>query len=130
MSLRDYFKTIRAAIEGIENHGFTDSIEYDEQKRFGKQAVLTIKLVFINGNQLFIKEYIDWRYGINRVSYAYHYQNNRQELIFRYDNAKHRPLLEEREHKHFHDGAVRMIAAPNIEDLLYEAIETIESERI
>ena len=36
--------------------------------------------------------------------YAYHYQNERGELIFRYDNAAHRPSLPKPEHKHPPEG--------------------------
>ncbi len=36
----------------------------------------------------------------SKVKYGYHYQDSRKALIFRYDNANHKPALSQREHKH------------------------------
>ena len=58
------------------------------------------KIVLVDGSVLHIKEYIDAKYKIERVSYAYQYQDRDGELIFRYDNAVHRPALGYRKHKH------------------------------
>jgi hypothetical protein len=45
-------------------------------------------------------------YAIQKVSYAYQYQDKNGDLIFRYDNAVHRPALEFKEHKHTKGGVI------------------------
>lgn len=93
MLLNEYLALFRKTLGKIENYGYSDSIEIKEEIRANKQAVLNAKVVLIDNSVLHIKEYIDARYGIERMSYAYQYQDREGNLIFRYDNAKHRPEL-------------------------------------
>ena len=58
-------------------------------------------LEFSNGSQLIFREFVDATQNEPRLMYAYHYQNAAQELVFRYDNAAHRPALSEPAHKHY-----------------------------
>ena len=37
-----------------------------------------------------------------KIMYAFHYQDTDHNLIFRYDNAAHKPALPQPEHKHTH----------------------------
>jgi hypothetical protein len=75
MSLHDYLETFRQAIEKIEVYGYTDSVEIKEELRPNRQAVIKAKIVFINNSVLHIREYIDAKYTVQKVSYAYHYQD-------------------------------------------------------
>ena len=45
------------------------------------------EIVLVDGSVLFVREYIDAKYKIEKVSYAYQYQDREGKLIFRYDNA-------------------------------------------
>ena len=76
MLLRNYLNSLHKEIEKLENYGFIESLEVKEEIRAIKQALFTARVVFINGSELHIKEYIDARYKIERVSYAYCYYNN------------------------------------------------------
>jgi hypothetical protein len=105
MSLRNYLATFHEGIQKLEDYGYTESTEIREEIRPNKQAVIKGKIVLVDGSVLHIKEYIDAKYKIERVSYAYQYQDRDGELIFRYDNAVHRPALGYREHKHTKDGS-------------------------
>jgi phage host-nuclease inhibitor protein Gam len=58
----------RNALEKIEKYGYSDFIEIREEIRANKQAVLNAKVVLIDNSVLYIKEYIDARYGIERLS--------------------------------------------------------------
>lgn len=51
--------------------------------------------------------------------YTYHYQNALHGLIFRYDNALHRPRLASPDHRHSADG-IQLVPAPALEDVLLE----------
>ncbi|NIM14673.1 MAG: hypothetical protein GTO45_21875, partial [Candidatus Aminicenantes bacterium] len=75
MSLRDYLDHFRQEIAKFEDYGYAESTEVKEEIRVLKQAVLTAKIVLLNGSELHIKEYIDARYKIEKVAYAYHYQD-------------------------------------------------------
>ena len=116
MSLHDYLELFRQAVEKVEDYGYAESIEINEEIRPNKQAVI------IDGSVLHIKEYIDAKYTIQKVSYAYQYQNRDGDLIFRYDNAIHRPALEFKEHKHIKGGVIIEAILPDVSDILDEVL--------
>ena len=122
MLLNEYLDLFHKSIEKIENYGYSDSVEIQEEIRANKQAVLNAKVVLIDNSVLYIKEYIDAKYGINKMSYAYQYQDRDGQLIFRYDNAVHRPPLGFKEHKHSGDGTISEYALPDIFDLVDEVV--------
>ena len=125
MLLHKYFVLFHKSIEKLENYGYTESIEIKEEIRPNKQAVLKAKIVLVNKSILYIKEYIDAKYTMQKLSYAYQYQANNGELIFRYDNAVHRPALGFIEHKHTKDGAIIEASLPDISDIVDEVIECL-----
>jgi len=125
MSLRNYLATFHEGIQKLEDYGYTESTEIREEIRPNKQAVIKGKIVLVDGSVLHIKEYIDAKYKIERVSYAYQYQDRDGELIFRYDNAVHRPALGYREHKHTKDGVIVEASLPDISDVIDEVIECL-----
>ena len=125
MLLHKYFVLFQKSIEKFENYGYTDSVEIKEEIRPNKQAVIKAKIVLVNRSILHIKEYIDAKYTMQKLSYAYQYQTNNGELIFRYDNAVHRPALGFREHKHTKDGAIIEASMPDISDIVDEVIECL-----
>jgi hypothetical protein len=90
MLLRDYLYLFRQSIEKLKNYGYSESIEIEEEIRPNKQAIIKAKIVLINSSVLHIKEYIDAKYKIQKVSYAYQYQDIHGKLTFRYDNATHK----------------------------------------
>ncbi len=127
MSLRDYVNNLRLQIDKLEDHGFSESLEFQEEIRANKQAVIFVKVVLFNGSSLIVKEYIDARYKIERISYAYHYQDSRGNCIFRYDNAVHKPRLPFREHKHTKDGRIIEATLPGISELTDEVLRHLST---
>ena len=53
--------------------------------------------------------------------YAYHYQDADSNLVFRYDNAAHKPALPQVEQKHTTEG-VEMTGAPTFEGVIDEIL--------
>jgi hypothetical protein len=53
--------------------------------------------------------------------YAYHYQDESNALVFRYDNATHRPLLPQTEQKHASSG-VQVCPAPTMAQVVDEIL--------
>ena len=122
MLLRNYLKLFRQALEKLENYGYTESIEIKEEIRPNKQAIIKAKITLVDRSVLHIKEYLDAKYKIEKVSYAYQYQDRNGELIFRYDNAVHRPALRFKEHKHTKDGVIIEASLPDISDIIDEVV--------
>ena len=122
MLLDEYLDLFHKGIEKIEIYGYADSIEIREEIRANKQAILNAKVILIDNSVLYVKEYIDGRYGIDRVSYAYQYQDRDGNLIFRYDNAKHRPELGFKAHKHLSNGTISAATLPDIFDLVDDIV--------
>jgi hypothetical protein len=122
MSLREYLERLREGIELLHKYDYTESIQINEQIRPNKQAVVNAKLVLNNGSVLYIKEYIDAKHGTDRVTYAYHFNDRDGKLLFRYDNAVHKPALRFKAHKHNADGTIEYAALPDIFDLVDDII--------
>ena len=123
MSLRDYLVFFHRAVERIDNYGFAESIDIKEERRAAKQAIIKSKIILVDGSVLHVKEYIDAKYTIEKVNYAYQYQDSDGNLIFRYDNARHRPDLGFSNHKHLSDGSiVDESSMPDISDVVDEVI--------
>lgn len=86
-----------------------------------------MEVVYVDGSSLKIREYLDAKYRIERVSYAYQYQDKNNVLIFRYDNAPHRPSLGFMEHKHTSSGDAVRAELPDADDLVDEILEYIKT---
>jgi len=112
----------RRGIEKLENYGYTESIDIKEEIRPNKQAIIKARIVLVDSSVLHIREYIDAKYRIEKVSYAYQYQDRNGELIFRYDNAVHRPALRFKGHKHTKDGDIMEASLPDISDIVDEVV--------
>ncbi len=125
MSLRDYLASFHQAIAKIDDYGFAESIDIKEEIRPAKQAGTNAKIDLVDGSVLHIRVYIDAKYKIEVVSYAYQYHDAKGKLIFRYDNARHKPELEFKGHKHLYDGSMVQSSMPVISDVVEEVIKYI-----
>ena len=123
MSLNEYLDQRQHALERLESYGFSESIEIKQEIRSGKQAVISIQVVLVDSSTLIIREYIDAKYKVEKISYAYQYQSGDGNLIFRYDNAKHKPSLGFAEHKHTANGEIMYCQSPDISVLMNEVIK-------
>lgn len=121
MSISEYLASIRRAIERLDTYGFAESIIFQEEIRAGKQAIIKAEIVLVDGSCLLIREYVDSKYGIEKLSYAYQYQDREGALIFRYDNAAHKPKLEKAGHRHSPDDIV-VAEPPDMAELVDEVI--------
>jgi hypothetical protein len=122
MLLSNYLESLRKGIEKLENYGYTESVDIREEIRPNKQAIVKAKIVLVDSSVLHIKEYIDAKYTIEKVAYAYQYQDRDGNFIFRYDNAVHRPALGFKEHKHSKDGVIIESSLPDILDVIDEVV--------
>ncbi|MDZ8140766.1 MAG: DUF6516 family protein [Nostoc sp. DedQUE04] len=66
---------------------------------------------------------------ITYIDYRYHFQNEQNSLIFRYDSTPYFPNLPSfPHHKHLFDNVIAC-EKPHIADVLQEVIEFLESEQ-
>lgn len=95
-------------------------------QRAGGQAVIRGEMSFTNGYRFSFREYLD-SYGkqIDKVSYSYHFQNQDDMLIFRYDNSPHKPALSQPEHRHSPEIIVETVP-PQLSDLFLELLSYLE----
>lgn len=116
--------------EVIDRYARTDLIvatELNADARTPKMGVIKGVITFVDGSQLFFTEYVDARYRLEKLTYAYHCQSAEGDLIFRYDNATHKPTLTFPCHKHLPDGTAIESAPPEFSALIDEVMERFVS---
>jgi len=87
---------------------------------------IRLKLVWSDGSELHVREFIDLAAHPVRLSYAYHYQTAGQQLIFRYDNARHKPDLGFANHRHASDGSITQVpTVPDLGQIVTEVVNTM-----
>lgn len=77
-------------------------------------------VTFIDDSRLFFTEYLDLRFRPEKITYSFHYQTRDGALLFRYDNARHKPALDYPDHKHLADGRVIQVEPPELARVLDE----------
>ena len=78
-------------------------------------------LQFNDDSELHLREFVDTSLSEPRLMYAYHYQDMNEALVFRYDNATHRPLLPQAGHKHTPES-VQVSPAPTLAQVIDEIL--------
>ena len=71
---------------------------------------------------LHFREYVDVTQAEPKLMYAYHCQDADHNLIFRYDNAAHKPALPQPEHKHTRLG-IEAAPVPTLADVLDQIVQ-------
>lgn len=116
-----------AALAGIvDNYSQTDLIvdsAIAADCRTVKIGVIRGTITFIDESRLFFTEYLDLRYKTEKLTYSYHYQTLNGVLLFRYDNARHKPELGFPDHKHLSDGQTVQAELPNLDGILDEIMD-------
>ena len=125
MSVRDHLGAFHRALDRLDDYGFAESIDINEEIRASKQAVIKATVILVDQSVLQITEYVDARYKVQKISYAYQYHDPNGRLIFRYDNATHKPAMGFKGHKHINDGSIMQCSAPDISDVIDEVITHI-----
>jgi hypothetical protein len=100
MFVKDYLADLTETINDYTTSGFIVISEITSDFRSDKIGIIHGKIVFVDESILFFKEYLDLRHKIDKKAYSFHYQDRNNNLIFRYDNAWHKPRLAFSEHKH------------------------------
>lgn len=116
----EYWQRVQATLNDLLAAGHVLSVQLQADQRSATKGLLAGTLSFPDESELHFREYVDLSLSEPRQTYAYHYQNRDAQLIFRYDNAAHRPPLLVREHKHTSEGVV--IQLPPVLELVIDEI--------
>ena len=114
MSFQIYLEQIQIVLNDTLSSGSASLIEFQAERRSATAGFLAGVLQFEDGSQ-----YVDTGQAQQRLMYAYHFQDAAKQLVFRYDNAAHRPTLSQPEHKHTSHG-VQLTTAPTLQEVLDE----------
>ncbi|OQY30361.1 MAG: hypothetical protein B6244_00440 [Candidatus Cloacimonetes bacterium 4572_55] len=124
MRIQAYFDRIKQTVDQFSTMAMMLDSTIQFEDRPGDQGYLNGTIRFVDGSALHFSEYIDAEETqYNKVTYRYHYQDANNELIFRYDNAIHRPKLPYREHKHV-SAQISQADQPSLNDVLFEIFES------
>lgn len=116
---------LTSGLQTFDDYGLSTYIDISADLRSGEQAVLKAKVLLVDATELHIRLFYLSGRANTLLSYAYQYQQADGTLIFRYDNAKHKPDLGFEHHKHQADGKIVAAEPPRIEDLVQEVLDHI-----
>jgi len=125
MHIREYFLEIQNLLNQISGISVQE-INFDERSEF--IGYIKGRTVFINGYILYISEYVDVEYAIEKIKYSYHFMQG-DRMIFRYDNASDphvKYLRTYPNHKHTSNEQIIESEPPNLEVVLEEIISILE----
>ncbi len=119
--LSEYLRNLTAIVADMSEAGLLLSSELTSNFRTSKIGLVKGAVLFTDDSTLFFKEYLDLRYVIEKEMYAFHYQDENGRLLFRYDNASHKPSLDFIDHKHIGEQIIPS-KVPNLGNVLEEII--------
>lgn len=128
MLLTEYLQNLAKIIDEYAKTGFIITSELKVDARTEKIGLIKTSIEFADDSKLFVTEYVDLRYKIEKLTYSFHYQDKDNNLILRYDNASHKPALSFRNHKHF-KGTISQSEIPELGDVLDEIINDFLSAK-
>lgn len=118
----EYVQEIENVLNATIAAGEATSVSIQFEQRSALRGFIIGLLQFSDGSELHLREFVDISLLTPRLMYAYHYQDANQQLIFRYDNAAHRPALPQVEHKHTQSDIVAS-HAPTLAEVIDEVLQ-------
>ena len=121
-NFNEYAQRLVDLFESALASGQAVAIDQTIDQRSAMRGIIAGILYFEDGSELHFREYVDISQAEPRLMYAYHYQTKEHKLIFRYDNAAHKPALPQPDHKHYQDQVTLLPKPPSVEALLDEIL--------
>lgn len=122
--MQSYFAQIKTLIDQYAATSFVLEARISFELRPGNQGYLVGSVTFLDNSILHFKEFLDKTGEVtDKLMFSYHYQDADHQLIFRYDNARHKPPLTSPEHKHLPEEVI-VASAPILADVLTEIVVT------
>jgi len=124
MLLTEYLSGLVRTIDEYSKSGYVLTSELKIDARTEKIGLIKGTIIFIDNSKLFFTEYLDLRYRIEKLTYSFHYQDKNSKLIFRYDNAIHKPALSFEDHEHIRNHIIQS-EIPELRNVLEEIISDL-----
>lgn len=121
MSIDEYFQSQIALLSSLP---FVTSPQVSIEKRADTVGFIRGVVEFLDGSELHYRELVDLRQPLRLVMYAYHYQDARNNLVFRYDNTAHHMQVQTFPH-HKHAGKSTLSSEPPSLEVVLAEIETM-----
>jgi hypothetical protein len=125
MLLTEYLSELIKVIDEYSKTNLIIDSNLSIDSRTEKIGVIKGSITFSDNSMLVFSEYLDLRYKVEKNSYSFHYQKQDGSLIFRYDNALHKPPLDTSGHKHMSDGKVIPAEPPGLKEILTEIMDLL-----
>jgi hypothetical protein len=125
MLLTEYLSDLVKVIGEYAQTGLIINSELSTDFRTEKIGIIKGFISFSDNSKLIFNEYLDLRYKIEKLNYSFHYQRQDGSLIFRYDNAEHKPPVESSGHKHISDTKVIPAGPPALSEILTEIMDLL-----
>lgn len=115
----EYARSITDTLDEAVAAGEIVLLSLEVDPRSSLQGFIAGILQFDDGSTLHFREFVNLSHAAPKLMYVYHYQDPATNLIFRYDNAAHKPALPQAEHKHT-PSSVEALPAPTLTEVLDE----------
>ncbi|MGD8649928.1 MAG: DUF6516 family protein [Desulfobacterales bacterium] len=118
MLIEEYFQIIG---NHITDCPYVAESQIRNDKRSFYIGVVEGEIRFTDNSFLHFIEFINVKEGINRYKYSYHYQDEAEKVVFRYDMAPHHKEIKTfPHHKHLGSENVTESLAPSLAEVLQE----------
>ena len=118
MTARDYFLNLQQHVLAT---AFVATSDLAYQEINATRCYISGVLHLKNGFQLHVAEFTVVTSSVTRLKYRYHLQRSSGEIITRWDNAPHHPLITTfPDHKHTANGQVLPSPKMSLQDVLAE----------
>lgn len=129
-NFHDYTHTITTLINHLVASAQAQLLNLQLDQRSMLRGFIAGALLFNDESILYFREFIDLTQSSDpRLMYAYHYQDATKTLIFRYDNAPHKPALTQSNHKHTAQG-ITLEGPPTFAEVIDEIFDLIRSASV
>ena len=121
-SFHEYARNVTDQLHEILRSGQARSLALEVDQRSALRGQINGLLTFEDQSELHFREFVDISQPEPKLAFAYHYQGAQRELIFRYDNAAHRPSLVMLPHKHI---AIKVVEChvPTLADVIDDILK-------
>ena len=102
MRINDYFWQIQKI---VESGAIVQLSSVTFEKRGTHEGFIRGKLQFLDGSNLYWREFVDVELTVDRLMYVYQYMDSSDKMVFRYDNTGHHRKLNLSTYPHHkHEG--------------------------
>ena len=123
MTIQAYFNQIRILLDRYSKIDVVLDTKVSFDLRPGDQGYISGSVTFKDASIVYFREFLDEFGGnVEKIMYSYHYQDASQALLFRYDNAAHKPALLFRDHKHLRGNKIEKTDVPTLRTVLAEIV--------